>query len=370
MAYNVYKSTDTGAPAQLFNTAGRLVDVLDGCLVNGYSPGTVSSITRSGSTATLTFSSAHGMTGKGNRLTIAGVDQTEYNGTYVITVVNTTQISYTISGAPVTPATGTITATKPGAGWTIAYTGTNLRAYRASTGNQRYLRVDDTTLTYARVVGYETMSDINTGTGPFPTATQLSGGLYWLKSNGASLRAWLVIATETYFIYRVFYDGANYSSTFFGDFTSYLSTTDNYNTLIIGENASGVSTQGELAGQATSMNSPLAGHYCPRSYTQTGTSITIGKTGPSDPFSNASSAIGAGGSTYPDPVSGKLLLSPIYICEASAAVIRGAFDGIIAPLHNKPLADLDSFVGDGDYAGMTFLAVNSYPAAQVFIRII
>lgn len=67
---------------------------------------------------------------------------------------------------------------KAAVGWTKAFSGTNMAAYKQSAGsNQLYLRVDDTNATDARVVGYETMSDVNTGTGPFPTATQQSGGL-------------------------------------------------------------------------------------------------------------------------------------------------------------------------------------------------
>jgi hypothetical protein len=33
-----------------------------------------------------------------------------------------------------------------------------------------------------RASGYESMSDVNTGTGPFPTAAQVAGGGYWEKS--------------------------------------------------------------------------------------------------------------------------------------------------------------------------------------------
>lgn len=67
----------------------------------------VTSITRSSSTATVTTSSAHGLT-TGNAVTISGASQTEYNGTFTITVTDTTHFTYTVSGTPATPATGTI----------------------------------------------------------------------------------------------------------------------------------------------------------------------------------------------------------------------------------------------------------------------
>ena len=73
----------------------------------------VSSITLSGSTATLTTTAAHGYA-TGNRVTIAGADQTEYNGTFEITVTGGSTFTYTVTGSPATPATGTITVTDLG----------------------------------------------------------------------------------------------------------------------------------------------------------------------------------------------------------------------------------------------------------------
>lgn len=66
---------------------------------------TVSSITRSGSTATVTTSAAHNLV-TGDNVTISGATQTEYNGTYTITATGGSTFTYTISGTPATPATG------------------------------------------------------------------------------------------------------------------------------------------------------------------------------------------------------------------------------------------------------------------------
>lgn len=67
------------------------------------------SITRSGSTATVTHT-AHNIP-DGSKVLIKGANQTEYNGVFTITVINSNSYSYTITGAPATPATGTILAT-------------------------------------------------------------------------------------------------------------------------------------------------------------------------------------------------------------------------------------------------------------------
>jgi hypothetical protein len=68
----------------------------------------VSSITRSGSTATVTMSSAHNYE-TGQHVKVEGANQSEYNGVWDITVATATTFTYTVPGSPATPATGTIT---------------------------------------------------------------------------------------------------------------------------------------------------------------------------------------------------------------------------------------------------------------------
>ena len=66
------------------------------------------SITRSGPLATANVDN-HGFV-TGQTVLIRGATQPEYNGTFTITVLNANQFTYTVSGTPVSPATGTITA--------------------------------------------------------------------------------------------------------------------------------------------------------------------------------------------------------------------------------------------------------------------
>jgi len=66
-------------------------------------------IVRSGSTATVTHT-AHGVLDQSS-MVIAGSDQPEYNGVKTITVTDANTYTYTVSGTPDTPATGTIVAT-------------------------------------------------------------------------------------------------------------------------------------------------------------------------------------------------------------------------------------------------------------------
>lgn len=60
---------------------------------------TISSITNSGTTATLTTASAHGLA-TGNRVTISGATPSAYNGTFVITVTGATTFTYTMLSNP------------------------------------------------------------------------------------------------------------------------------------------------------------------------------------------------------------------------------------------------------------------------------
>lgn len=83
--------------------------------VNGSSV-SVSSITRSGAIATVTFGAAHGLS-DGDPVLIAGAAQAQYNGIFEAFRVSATVIQIEVSGSPATPATGTIT----GAGYAESY---------------------------------------------------------------------------------------------------------------------------------------------------------------------------------------------------------------------------------------------------------
>ena len=71
----------------------------------------VTSITLSGSTATVTTTAAHGYT-TGDYVEMRGATETEYNGDFQVTVSSATVFTYTVTGTPATPATGTPIANK------------------------------------------------------------------------------------------------------------------------------------------------------------------------------------------------------------------------------------------------------------------
>ncbi len=91
-----------------FSLEGNVLTKVTDADYPGWSQHTPTSITRSGSTATVTMPSATNWQ-TGNNVTVAGAAQTEYNGTFAITVTDSTHFTYQVTGTPATPATGTIT---------------------------------------------------------------------------------------------------------------------------------------------------------------------------------------------------------------------------------------------------------------------
>lgn len=69
----------------------------------------VSSIFRSGATATVTIINHRYISGQ--TVTIAGANESEYNGAFVVTVTGANTFTITVSGTPSSPASGTITST-------------------------------------------------------------------------------------------------------------------------------------------------------------------------------------------------------------------------------------------------------------------
>ncbi|HQR10175.1 MAG TPA: PilC/PilY family type IV pilus protein [Casimicrobiaceae bacterium] len=70
----------------------------------------ISAISRVGALATATVASTAALF-TGEYINILGANQPEYNGQFAITVISGTKFTFTVAGAPITPATGTITYT-------------------------------------------------------------------------------------------------------------------------------------------------------------------------------------------------------------------------------------------------------------------
>lgn len=239
-----FNNSQSGAPA-LSGVAGSLITLLDACLVNGYGSITLDSLVISGNVATGTISAGHGFTMVGDAgpvIAISGATPAGLNGEWrIASVPNAQTFTFITSGISNQTATGTIAAKRAPAGFEKVFSGTNKAVYRALAGNRLYLRVDDSNATYARTVAYESMSDVDTGTNPFPTGAQLSGGHYYVKSSDSGARNWRLFSDDRLFyvlsrIYATGWDHYGYGTATlaFGDFFSYADI-DPYGVLIVGQ---------------------------------------------------------------------------------------------------------------------------------------
>lgn len=319
-----FNSSMSGAPS-LTNVAGAVIGILDACLQTGFGSVTLTSLVVATNVATATVNAGHNFAMVGNAgpvITIAGATPSGLNGQWRVTVTSATQFTFATTGISDQTATGTITAKRSPAGWTKIYSGTNLAAYQADdvTSTRFPIRIDDTGTTYTRVVGYEAMSSINSGTNPFPTEAQVSGGLYLSRTANAGAKAWTLVADGKMFYLFDDSQNAYYTTLAFGD-TLPLMGADAFPCFIQAAGTAGL----DSFYAANSLS--IAGHYMARSYTQTGTAKQVGK------YSHArSSNLGTNGMSYPAPMDNGFFCTPIEIWEDSPQQIRSILPGVWNPL--------------------------------------
>jgi len=354
-------STFAGAPV-LTGQAGALIAVLDACLVDGFNLLTLDSLVVSGNVLTGT-KAGHGFVV--DQVIATSANEAELIGEWTITSVTSGTFSAVATGVADVTGTGTLTAKAASAGWLKVFSGTNKAAYKsadpAATG--MILRVDDTGTTAARVVGYESMTDIDTGVGPFPTPTQIGGGGYWTKSNSAdsTARRWLIVIDEACLYLTVNHVGTTKHLAAFGDYAS-EKTGDAYRCMLQCWYSNMANTGGGWSAIGYHGFSDPGQNYLhsPRSYTQIGTSVllTTSFIGKQNVPSGAS-----GGMAFPSMANNGLIIGGIVAKEMQIDVIRClALPGIYATPQALPMIDLDK-VGD-----ISALPGRTLIAAEVWIN--
>lgn len=262
---------------------------------------------------------------------------------------------------------------KGAAGWTKAYSVTNKAAYKQGTGsNGLYLRVDNSTSNqYPRLRGFATMSDVDTGEGQFPSEAQITGGAYGHTSSttDSTARPWLLAADAKRFILYIGYNNTTTEGIagstaykpifFFGDILSYRPD-DAYHTLLIANGSASASAT--YFASWSGDGAARIGHYMARSNSQIDVSVQYGKITDArgSTSTTAIATIGSAGAAYPDPVTGGMLLAPIYIIEPTGKLTRGRLPGVWAPLHNLPGNPGDTISGTatGGLNGRSFILLD------------
>lgn len=247
-------------------------------------------------------------------------------------------------------------------GWTKPFSGVNKAVYQMPPGsNGHFLRVDDTdgaNGSNARLVGYETMSSIDVGTAPFPTATQVPGGSYAYKGGTGSGKYWAFFGSGAFF-HLVFVPGTtNRHLLGFGQIIT-RKQGDAFHSLLscntaAGEIAPNAGTSSSILNQ-TAYNS----HSLCRSYHGAGAAIASCYR----MVQNFSEPNPAGPSTtcpFPDPLTGGMNLSRVASAEPSE-IRRGMIPGLWVVAHRAadiliPFASGDTVSGQPgtELAGMGF----------------
>jgi hypothetical protein len=380
-----YSGMNAGAPS-LTGQAGSLITLLDACLKDGFQTKSVvdpSGAVQTAGTATVTTTTAHGY-GVNDVVVLSGANESAWNNEFRVLTAATNSFTFAIGSGTTSPATGTISVKIAPLGWTKPFSGTNKAAYfPAAQYVQCYLRVQDDSSTptsasgrWAKIRGYETMSDVDTGTGLFPTSAIATNALSLFKSStsDSTARSWWMVGDGGIFYLGVMWHASYLTLTgcyAFGDIAS-LRAGDAYSSFIVAESA-GTDTLSSNPGTSNvfaylgALSSTQTGKYLARSYTQIGSAVAAGMMGDQ----GISSFLGYSGLTYPHPVDNGLLFAPVAVVENNVLRSR-ALPGLYQVLHTTPLDYLAVVTGLPDFPGRTFQAFDTcYTSnrAQVLIDI-
>lgn len=366
-----FHSDMSGSPT-LNGVAGSLIAVLDACLVDGFGLKTADSVTVSGGIATATFSTGHSFEPDVIAL-VTGATPAGLNGEKRVLTTSTNVITFDATDIADGTATGTITIKIAPAGWEKPFSGTNLAAYRSTdvTGTRMFLRVADGTTT-ARVVGYESMSDVNTGERAFPLNAQVAGGGYIPKANAANAtaRAWTMIADARTFWLHIHTATTNLGNSGcvwgFGDFDS-LKSGDPFACALQCAQTDVATLTSTNQQAAESFGSTLAGPFAPRSFTGLGGSVQLDHAQESNNSSSGISGATASATTpaYPNGPNNGLVVTRKLVVERGLAW-RGVSRGLAMTPQNchDKFNWRDKVGGQGLMAGRKLMAVKcGSPAA-------
>lgn len=358
-----------GAPV-LSGTAGALIALLDACLITGFGQVTLTSLVVSGGVATATVGAGDTFE-EGAVILVDGATPAALNGEQ--RVLSSTSTTFTFATtAPDGAATGVITAKyAPVGGWEKVFSGTNTAVYR-STDLQAFdgfTRIDDTGTTSARMRNFESMSDVDTGSGPSPTDAQFSGGGYLLKSFSATSDGvrWKLFA-DSRMVHMCIAIGTSVGSTLtpapargFGDLIALRPGGDSWCRALSAASAStNFFSQGAFSSPSDGGTSGAV--VVPRALSGLGESVYMDiRSYASESGAAASGATGIYGA-FPSEVDGKMLVSKIFVREKGGKPPRAEIPGILFIAQSSVAAlvkDGDILDGAGELAGRRLVAVGS-----------
>lgn len=364
-------SQTPGAPT-LSGTAGDMLSVLNACLVNGWGSAVVDSIVVVSNVATVT-KSGHPFS-PGQIAEIAGAAPAGLNGQKRVLTTTASTYTFDATGIPDQTATGVITHKVAALGWTKPFADAgNVGVYRLNSveGTGSYLRVTDSGTSDARCVGYESMSDLSTGVGPFPTGLQQPGGTYWPKSGTANstTRPWILVGDDRgFYLCSSPYQDAGMGGVgsswklvaYFGDFTSNKAV-DPDRAMISG---SSTPTSSSLATTIRCMSfrsSSVTSAYLRRGTSGIGGAVQLYRTWHKPVPSSADSYSGdsVASLSFPNPADNGFYVSPVDLSEVN--MYRGQAPGFYCTAHNlytgTPLPETSQINGVVGLPGRTLMSI-------------
>lgn len=216
MAYptKFFSSNMQGAASLLGGTAGSMISVIDNCLINGFGTLTLTSLTYNSGTGlcTGTISGGHAYL-KYSILTIAGANESGFNGDVRILTVTSTTFTYTPLSTPsASTATGTVTSNvTPIGGWTKQFSATGKGVYKSTDGDATGLAIlidqantatgwNTSSTASAKIDFAESFTDISTAVNRWGTT-----GLWWgfdtSSSNTTTARNWWLVGDSKFFYF-------------------------------------------------------------------------------------------------------------------------------------------------------------------------
>lgn len=332
-----YHSDEAGAPV-LNNAAGSLDAVLYACLVTGFRPQTLTSVTVTANVATAVLA-GHGYDDQ-KMLDIGGAATGAINGRKLITKTGSGTFTFPAPGVADGAVGGVITAKRSPLGWTRDANSGSVSIYKRSdvTANAMGLRIDDsgTSPINARALTLETWVDTATYGAQAPTAAQLSGGGYISKgANTAAAKKWLLVGDSKFFYLFTESSSSPFSSTAalmpygWGDPVTYRSP-DPFGTLAMFGGSSDTYGGMQSPVSANGASGSGSGDVWARQSTQIGVAIRARTIG----LSNTN--LGRVSPAYPSPVdNGFVAHGPLFVNEDVGSFgypIRGHLPGLYEPL--------------------------------------
>ena len=211
------------------------------------------------------------------------------------------------------------------------------------------------------------MTDVVTGTGPFPTDALLSGGGYWWGSADASSAAvrWKLFADGRVLLPAIAFISYNSATNIaaplrgFGDPIALRPGGDNWCTFLSAAGSDPYYSAGALDGGVSSASYTSGMSVATRAWHGLGGAVELRPsplTGGNSP-SGADAALGA----FPSEIDGELKISPMFLFEVgSGKPPRARVPGVWHISQTGaygPLGDGGMLAGGGDLAGRTLMCV-------------